>query len=419
MTAQAGRLPAPVVDLDTLAVPDPTRWPGLADVPPSGTKARAVAGVLRSAARRVGVRVDLPGRSIGSGPTMTLRRPEEFFARVGRDGLIGFGESWMTGAWTASDLAGVLSRFAGDLPRLVPRPLQAARRWYVSRQPTAETNTTVGARDNIARHYDLSNDLFQAFLDESLSYSSALFAPGDDLHAAQLRKTDAILDAAGVTAGSRVLEIGSGWGTLAIRAAQRGAEVVTLTLSVEQQALANERIRAAGVADHVQVLLSDYREVHGEYDAVVSVEMIEAVSEEYWPTYFQAIDSLLAPGGRAAIQAILMDDERVRTTRNTYTWMHKYIFPGGLIPSLTAIDRALETTDGLEVVHKREFGLHYAETLRRWRQAFLDKAEDVLRLGFDPTFLRMWEFYLAYSEAGFRARYIGVAQLTLARGGPA
>ncbi len=259
--------------------------------------------------------------------------------------MIGLGEAYMAREWSAAegtDLADALAPFAEQLTELI-KPVFYRMRHAVLPRGLNPANTKTGARKNIEAHYDLSNEMFQQFLDPSLSYSSALFETLDpppslaDLEAAQLHKVDAILDSASVGAGSRVLEIGTGWGTLAIRAAERGADVTTVTLSVEQAELAQERVDAAGVAEHVEVAVRDYRDQQGHFDAVVSVEMIEAVGEEYWPEYFSKIDSLLAPGGQAAIQAILMSDDRMKATRNTYTWIHKYIFPGGMLPSSEAI----------------------------------------------------------------------------------
>ncbi|MCB0894909.1 MAG: class I SAM-dependent methyltransferase, partial [Nocardioidaceae bacterium] len=233
---------------------------------------------------------------------------------------------------------------------------------------------------------------------------------------AQLRKIDRLLDSAGVGPGTRVLEIGTGWGELAIRAAARGATVRSVTLSVEQQALARERVAAAGHADRVQIDLCDYRDVAGTYDAVLSVEMIEAVGHEYWTTYFRTLDRVLAPGGRAGIQAILMPHDRMLATRGSYTWINKYIFPGGFLPSAQVIDEITSRHTTLRVTDRLAFGPDYAETLRRWDEAFLGRREEVLALGFDETFLRMWHFYLSYSRAGFDAGYLDVQQLTLARG---
>ncbi len=319
-------------------------WPGL-DAVPTGPRTAVSAAVARrlflAAIHRLPVTVTVDGKEHGlGGPTMTVHRADEFFARLGRDGLIGFGEGYLTGAWDAEELTGFLTVLAADIGDLVPQSLQRLRALVVARPPRLHRNTTKRTRDNIAHHYDLSNDLFRLFLDPSLSYSSALFDgdPHSDLHEAQLRKIDRLLDSAHVGEGTRVLEIGTGWGELAIRAAARGATVHSVTLSSEQQALARERIAAAGVSDRVDVELCDYRAVRGEYDAVLSVEMIEAVGHEYWPTYFRTIDRLLAPGGRVGIQAILMPHDRMLATRRTYTWINKYIFPGGFLPSAQAID---------------------------------------------------------------------------------
>jgi len=291
------------------------------------------------------------------------------------------------------------------------------------RVPASQENTPDGSRANIAAHYDLSNELFAAFLDPTMSYSSAWFtgdeagAADDGLEEAQLRKIDGILDLAGVRAGSRVLEIGSGWGSLAIRAAQRGAQVTTITLSREQQALARDRVTAAGLGGLVDVRVQDYREVRGSYDAIVSVEMIEAVGDAYWPAYFTALDRLLAPGGRVAIQAITMAHERYRATRRSFSWLQKHIFPGGMIPSLEAIDEVLAKHTTLRVTRQRELRPHYARTLRMWRERFGAQWPAIRAQGFDETFRRTWEFYLAYSEAGFRSGYLGVSQLQMTREG--
>jgi cyclopropane-fatty-acyl-phospholipid synthase len=288
------------------------------------------------------------------------------------------------------------------------------------RQPEAHDNTVEGARQNIHHHYDLSNDLFKTFLDESMTYSSAIFngepyGADEDLADAQRRKVDRLLDAANVRTGSRVLEIGTGWGELAIRAAGRGATVTSLTISAEQAALARQRIEAAKLSHRASVLMQDYREAQGTYDSVVSVEMIEAVGANHWDEYFSTIDRLLVPGGRVGLQAILQDDYTVLATRDSYTWIRKYIFPGGQIASVEAIERVLARATSLRVADRYAFGRHYAETLRRWRQRFETRAKDVSNLGFDETFRRMWSLYLAYSEAGFRTGYLDVAQFTLTK----
>jgi cyclopropane-fatty-acyl-phospholipid synthase len=299
------------------------------------------------------------------------------------------------------------------MPVLVPKPLQVLRRWVEAARPDDERNTMAGARANIHRHYDLSNEMFEGFLDESMTYSAAWFAPGsDDLHAAQLRKIDGVLDLAEVSAGKHVLEIGTGWGALAVRAAARGARVTTLTISREQQVLAQRRIDAAGFADRVQVLLRDYREANGSYDAVVSVEMIEAVGDEYWPEYFATIRRLLRPGGRVGLQAITMPHDRMLATRRSYTWISKYVFPGGQLLSVPAV-REHAAAAGLAIDASRVLGQHYARTLAHWRTRFLSNWDAIAAAGFDDVFRRRWEFYLAYCEAGFRSGYLNVWQYGL------
>jgi cyclopropane-fatty-acyl-phospholipid synthase len=366
------------------------------------------------------VRVALPdGRVIGGGgpaaPLMRVRS-DDFFRRLGSDGLIGFGEAFMAGDWDADEPAAVLTPFAARMNTLVPAWMQRLRHYYVRHQPSAERNTKAGARANIQRHYDLSNDLFELFLDETMTYSCARFdpgAPGDSLADAQRRKIDALLDATGVGLGSRLLEVGTGWGALAVRAAQRGATVTTLTLSEEQAALARERAQRGGVAGRVDVQLRDYRDVEGRYDAIVSVEMIEAVGAEYWPIYFATLDRALAPGGRIGVQAILLAHDRMLATLDQYTWISKYIFPGGALPSLRAIEETVRGHTALSIESVDAFGADYARTLHAWRERFDAHAREVDALGFDATFRRMWDFYLAYCEAGFATGYLDVVQIVL------
>ena len=413
---------------------DADRWPDLARIPDHPVRARIARRLFTHALKDVPVTVVAPnglalagaGVPGGGGPVLRVRRPKEFLNRLGRDGLIGFGEAYQTGAWdteSGDELAALLTELARRLEDLVPRPLQRLRRLAAEHMPREQEGDRSGARHNARAHYDLGNAMFELFLDPSMTYSSALFDPvadaagPGDLHAAQLRKLDAILDAAGVRKGTRLLEIGSGWGSLALKAAaERGATVVTLTLSEEQQELARKRIAAAGLADRVEVRLADYREVGREqpFDAVVSVEMIEAVGRRYLPEYFQAIERNLAPGGRAAIQAITMAHHRMLATQDSYTWIHKYVFPGGLIPSIPELDRAAGQA-GLRLVARRDFGLDYARTLRAWRHRFEENWPRVAALGYDEVFRRTWRFYLAYCEAGFASGYLGVSQLTYTR----
>jgi len=434
--------------LTTRPTIDPLRWPDLATRRAAlrrTVEAAVARRIFLSAVRRLPVRVQIGAdRVVGGGMAdaeaarMVVDRPEAFFAALGAGGLVGFGESYMAGDWHADDLGGLLAVFASRMATLVPAPLQRLRGLYVARAPRTERNTTTNTRSNVARHYDLSNDLFATFLDETLSYSSALFPgsrrPGqavageavtvsdptgtpvwEDLPAAQVAKIERMLDVAEVGRGSRVLEIGSGWGELAIRAAERGASVVTMTLSREQQDLARDRVAAAGCTDRVDVQLLDYRLAEGEYDAVVSVEMIEAVGHEYWGEYFRTIDRVLAPGGTAAIQAITMPHDRMLATRHTYTWINKYIFPGGFLPSTRVIVEVAHEETSLRLVERLSFGRHYAETLRLWDERFLARLDRVRDLGFDQVFHRMWHFYLEYSRAGFRSGYLDVQQLVLRR----
>jgi cyclopropane-fatty-acyl-phospholipid synthase len=398
------------------------------------TAARAILG---TALRRVPVRVvgpdgapfggppGRPGRATDpDAPTIEVLRPASLFERLAQHPKIGIGEAYVAGDWRAApgtDLAAVLLPFAQRMTTVVPAALLRLRGLVDRRGPASQRNTVTGSRRNVRAHYDLSNDLFAAFLDDTLSYSAALFdeaAPWADqrLADAQRRKIDAVLDQAGVGPGTRLLEIGTGWGTLAIEAARRGARVTTITLSAEQAGLATTRVSDAGLAGLIDVRLCDYREVSGCYDAIVSVEMIEAVGEEYWPTFFAALDRLLAPGGTVALQSILMSHDRYLATRRSHGWIQEHIFPGGLIPSIAAIEATSRSASSLRVSHVAPFGAHYAETLRRWRATFGASWPRIAPLGFDETFRRKWEFYLAYCEAGFAAGYLDVAHIRLERG---
>ncbi|KPI07519.1 Cyclopropane-fatty-acyl-phospholipid synthase [Actinobacteria bacterium OK074] len=405
---------------------DPARRPDNAAVPPSSWPRRAVtAALVRRALSGLPVRARFAGSAdVGlGGPLLEVRDPAAFHARVGTAGLVGFGESYMAGEWDAPDLVAALTVLAGHAAELIPAPLQRLRGLWAPRHPHHERNTPDGSRANISRHYDLSNDLFALFLDDTLTYSAAVFrgfpASWELLASAQRRKIDRLLDLAGVGEGTRLLEIGTGWGELALRAAARGARVTSLTLSREQRALALERVRAAGLGERVRIELCDYREARGEYDAVVSVEMVEAVGAEFWPVYFRALDERLVPGGRVALQAITMPHERMLATRETFTWIHKYVFPGGFIPSTQAIEETVRDHTRLRLARRDGFGPHYAETLRLWRERFAERADEVAALGFDDVFRRLWTFYLAYSEAGFRSGYLDVQQYLFTKENPA
>lgn len=412
---------------DRCVTVDAHRWPEVAR-PPGGpitaVAARVATHLLRRIAGRLPLRLRYPdGSVLGAAdpdlPTLDLHNPDRLARRVGRRGLIGFGESYMAGEWTSADLPGALTVLAGSVSDLVPRALQPVR--LLARQPSSHRNSRDQARRNVSRHYDLSNELFAEFLDETMTYSSALFdelpARADHLAGAQRRKIDRLLDHAQVTAGTRVLEIGTGWGELCLRAAGRGAHVTSVTLSQEQRTLALRRVAAAGLSGLVDVALCDYRDIGGTYDAVISVEMIEAIGYRLWSNYFRTIDRLVVPGGRVAIQAITMPHARMLATRGTHTWIQEYIFPGGLLPSTQAILAVTGRETSLRTVDVVSLRPHYAETLRLWRERFAQRRNTMRELGFDEVFQRMWELYLAYSEAGFRSGYLDVQQWTFVADG--
>jgi cyclopropane-fatty-acyl-phospholipid synthase len=390
---------------------------------PSGPVAAASAIIanrlLRRAAARLPLRLVYPGGTVvGAGnarsPTMVINEPDQLARRIGRHGLIGFGESYMAGEWESDTLAALLTILAADLTDLVPRTLQWLRPIVVASQPVSRQPSREQARHNVAGHFDVSSDLFAEFLDETMTYSGALFrhlpASWPELAGAQRRKIDRLLDAAGVGPGTRLLEIGTGWGELAIRAAARGARVRSVTLSDRQLSLARQRVAAAGLSDRVRLDLRDYRDVGGNYDAVISVGMIEAIGFDAWPDYFRTLERLLTPGGKVAIQTITMPHTRMLKTRNTQTWIQKHIFPGGLIPSAEAILEITERQTGLRAVDMHSMRQHYAETLRLWRERFMQRRKTLAHVGFGEVFARKWELYLAYAEAGFRSGYLDFYQ---------
>jgi cyclopropane-fatty-acyl-phospholipid synthase len=341
---------------------------------------------------------------------MEVYEPRAFFRRVDADGLIGLGESYMAGEWDAYDLVGVLTVLAEHPAALVPG--RAGGRRDVGRRDA-------GPRGGLPVPLW---PLFPYFLDQTMSYSAALFrtfpAEHNLLPAAQLRKIDRLLDLAEVGPGTQLLEIGTGSGESAIRAAQRGARVLTVTSSREQQEAARVRVRNAGLENRVTVLHREYRRILGRFDAIVSVETLEAVGEESWPEYFMTLDRLLAPGGRVALQAVTQPHKELLASRTGPTWLGKYIAPGGLVPSMEAIDHIVGGCTGLRVDARDAFGPHYAETLRLWRERFAAHiAEGTADApGFDQTLRRMWTFHLAYWEAGFRSGSLDVRQLLLTKG---
>jgi cyclopropane-fatty-acyl-phospholipid synthase len=353
-------------------------------------------------------------RSFGSGPSVSMAIHDwRFFRRVATRGKLGVGESYTAGEWDSDDpveLFELLLRNADE----AARRHRFVRRLLESRPRLNRRTGLLGAKRNIAYHYDLGNELFGLMLDETMTYSCAIFErPDQPLADAQRLKYRRLCDKLGLEANDRVLEIGCGWGGFASFAAgEYGCSVTGLTISAEQAALA--RTRTAGL--DVRILEEDYRVHEGSYTKVASIEMLEAIGEREFPTYFETIDRVLEPGGRACIQTILVPDERWKRYRKSPDWIERYVFPGCLIPSLGALTRVLESSR-LELREVVEIGPHYAETLRRWRASFHDRIDDVRRLGHGTRFERTWDFYLAFCEAAFRTETLRDAQLTLAREG--
>ncbi len=334
-------------------------------------------------------------------------------------GEIGAGEAYMDGLWSSPDLPALLrvaalNREALALPTGWWRLPLRLQKTLAHR---ARRNSVAGSRRNIEAHYDLGNDFYRLFLDETLTYSSAVFArPDQSLADAQRAKYRAIAERAGLRGGERVLEIGSGWGGFALYAAgEIGCRVTAITVAPAQQQLATERVRAAGLADRVTVELRDYREIEGSYDAIVSIEMLEAVGAEYYTTFFEACDRALRPGGRMSLQVITFPDVAYEGQRRGANWIQTYIFPGGLLPSLAVIERSLHRTQ-LLVRRVDDIAGSYVLTLQAWRSAFLGRLDEVRAMGFDERFIRMWDFYLAISEAGFATGITQDLQIVLEKG---
>ncbi len=359
-------------------------------------------------------------RGARSGPDAVFQVKDFAFARrLALGGDIGFAEAYLNGEWDTPNLARFLELFATNYSAietmLAGKPL--ARLWQILRH-FLNRNTRAGSRRNIHAHYDLGNRFYSSWLDESMTYSSGIYAPGDnDLMSAQTRKYRELAEKTGIRAGDRVLEIGCGWGGFAeFAAAEIGARVTGLTISKEQYDFAVARIAKAGLNDRVEIKLLDYRDEGGTYDRIASIEMFEAVGEQYWPTYFQQVRDRLRDGGTAGLQVITIRDESFRFYKREMDFIRAYIFPGGMLPTPTHM-RDLGRKFGVPMVNEREFGLDYAQTLADWRDRFRIAWPHLMPLGFDERFRRMWEYYLAYCEAGFRSGNIDVRQMVFAKNG--
>jgi cyclopropane-fatty-acyl-phospholipid synthase len=344
-----------------------------------------------------------------------------FYRTVAGNGSVGAGEAFMDGHWTCDDLVGLVRLLVRNRDLLDGMEGGMARvgGWAMQAWAALRRNTRDGSRRNIAAHYDLGNDFFGLFLSADLMYSSALWEGDDDtLDAASRRKLDQVCQWLDLKPGDRVIEIGTGWGGFAVHAARHyGCHVTTTTISREQHALAAQRVAEAGLGDQVTLLLEDYRDLQGQYDKLVSIEMIEAIGAPYLDTYFAKLGSLLRPGGQALLQAITIEDHRYEQALRAVDFIKRHVFPGSFIPSINAILGAKTRAADLALVRQSDFGLSYARTLHAWRERFLASRPDAKAQGFDERFLRLWEFYLAYCEGGFLERSIGVSHLLFAKPG--
>lgn len=344
---------------------------------------------------------------------------DRFYRQVVCGGGLGAAESLLEGDWKCDDLASLVRIFIRNLDLSdgldggFARLRRVAERWAHA----LRRNTRSGAQRNIRRHYDLGNELFQLFLDPTLSYSAGIFErPDATMHEASLAKLKRVADKLEVNSGDHLLEIGSGWGGLAIyMARERGCRVTTTTISREQYDLARERVREAGLADRVTVLLEDYRDLTGTYDKLVSIEMIEAVGHEYLRDYFATCARLLKPDGRLLLQAITIKEQRFEEHVRRVDFIRKHIFPGGCLPSIGAMLEAVRRSTDLRPIHLEDMTAHYELTMSRWRSAFTAKIENVAALGYDERFIRMWDYYLAYCQAGFAERQVGSVQLVFGK----
>jgi len=338
---------------------------------------------------------------------------------VASNGSIGAGEAFIHGYWTTPDLTAVIRVFVSNLDVLdameqglarLGRPLVKGLHWL-------NRNTRKGSKKNIEAHYDLGNDLFEQFLDPTMMYSAAQFSrPDDTLEQAQLNKLERICQKLALTPDDHLLEIGTGWGSMALYAAQHyGCRVTTTTLSNEQFAYTRQRIDEAGLGDHVTLLLQDYRDLQGQFDKLVSIEMIEAVGHRFLPTYFQKCADLLTSKGVMLIQAITIREQRYEQAKRGVDFIQRYIFPGGALPSVQKMLQIVGKDTDMNLLHMEDFGLHYAKTLRLWHDNFRQAHGRLRELGYDEYFLRLWEFYLCYCEGGFLERTIGTAQLVFAK----
>ena len=361
-----------------------------------------------------GRRFRAEGSKPGPVAEVTINNPD-VFARLVREGDLGFCDAYLDGWWTTPDLQAFMDFIHADnddmydgFPGMaLVRAWEKARFWF-------QSNTKRQALKNISYHYDLGNDFYSLWLDDTMTYSSALFNTSQEsLENAQIAKYASMVDQMGVKPGDHVLEIGCGWGGFAEYAAkERGLKVTGLTISKEQLDYANKRIKSKGLSDKVNLKLQDYRDETGVYDGVASIEMFEAVGEKYWPVYFDKIKQCLKPGKQATLQIITIQDARWDVYRKSVDFIQKYIFPGGMLPSPSVLRQEIHRA-GLSVQHSIEFGKSYSQTLRRWFEVFNNKWDNISAMGFDDRFRRMWNFYLTSCAATFESGNCDVTQITL------
>jgi cyclopropane-fatty-acyl-phospholipid synthase len=344
---------------------------------------------------------------------------ESFFVRALLAGDIGIGEAYMDGDWSTPDLVTVVRLAVRNLAQLdgSNRIFTALRRMTDLFEHRGNRNTQSGSRRNIAYHYDLGNEFYQLFLDGSLTYSCAYYqSERDSLEQAQIRKFDQVCRKLQLAPHDHVLEIGTGWGGFATYAAENyGCRITTTTISRQQHDYAQELFSRSKRGGRIELLLEDYRNLTGQYDKIVSIEMFEAVGYEHYDEYFGACDRLLKPNGSMLLQTITILESKFQQYRRQSDWIKKHIFPGAELASVTEIQRSLARTTRMQLVHLEDIGIHYALTLNEWRRRFLEQLAEVRRLGFDERFVRMWDYYLAYCEGAFRERYISDVQLVLAK----
>ena len=361
-------------------------------------------------------RVDAPN----PGPVAEIHvHNPDTFARLIREGDLGMADAYLEGWWSTPDLQAFMDVIHADNDDAYDSfaGMQIVRIWERLRH-WMNRNTKDQAKKNISYHYDLGNEFYRLWLDDTMTYSSAIFGTGQEsLEKAQIAKYKSMVDQMGAAPGDHVLEIGCGWGGFAEYAAkERGLKVTGLTISQEQYDYARERIQKAGLAEQVDIKLQDYRDERGVYDGIASIEMFEAVGERYWPVYFETLRERLKPGKNATLQIITVEDARFEIYRKSVDFIQKYIFPGGMLPSPSVLRNEVEKA-GLNVMKSIEFGESYSQTLRRWHETFNQRWEDVALLGFDGRFRRMWNFYLTSCAAGFHSGCIDVTQITVTKPG--